>query len=181
MFTVLGLEVLISCKPFVIEGGIGTGEVLSTESDADTDLGLEQESADSDTEADADSGSDTDTVGDTGADADTGTDADTEADADTGGDADTEQDTDTKTTDGVEVLVEITSDWDTGFCTNVAVTNNGTSTVMWETTYDVGGSITSLWNAESTAVDPLTRFVGAQWNDTLQPGSATSFGYCANR
>jgi cellulase/cellobiase CelA1 len=63
----------------------------------------------------------------------------------------------------------------------VTVTNTGASTVLWQTSDDVGGSITSLWNAQATAADPLTHFMGEQWNDTLQAGESTAYGYCAER
>jgi len=188
VFTVFLLGVLLSCEQLVIEGGIGSGEIQDTEPDADTNPGSEEEASDTDT------GTDTGAATDTGAGADTESDTDDksdDADKEDTDDEDTDdkdkdkdtddEDTDDKTTKGVEVLVEISSDWGTGFCTNVAVTNNSTSTVLWETTYDVGGSITSLWNAQATSVDPLTHFMGEQWNDSLQAGESTSYGYCAER
>ena len=164
MLTVWLSGSVFSCSPFVVEGELGSGEVQS-----------------------ADAGGDTapETVGDIEADTEFDTDTDTKADTDTESDTESdtgaESDTDSKTTEGIEVLVEISSDWGSGFCTNVAVANNGKSAVMWETAYEVGGSITSLWNAIATPMDPLTHFVGEQWNDTLQPGESTSYGYCAER
>ena len=54
-------------------------------------------------------------------------------------------------TPGLDVVVDISSDWGTGFCTDVQVTNTTKATVLWETTYDVGGTITTIWNDTLTA------------------------------
>lgn len=160
MVTVLLFGVQFSCTPFVLSDEQSAGESLSTEPDADTDT-------------DTDSSSDSDS--------DTGTDSDSDTGTDSDNDNDTDSDSKPKKTEEIEVDVVISSDWGSGFCTTVSVTNNGTSAALWETTYDVGGSITTLWNAQATPAGALTLFVGEQWNDTLQSGESTSYGYCAER
>lgn len=82
---------------------------------------------------------------------------------------------------GIEATATITSDWDTGFCVRVDVSNATTSPLDWVVHYDPGGTITSLWNAQGDGTQGRITFTGESWNDTLAGGAATNFGLCASR
>jgi hypothetical protein len=79
------------------------------------------------------------------------------------------------------LLVEtvIQSQWATGYCADIFVTNEGSETLQWEFTMTVDGEISSLWNANVTPVGDKMHFTGVDWNDTLAPGSSAQFGFCA--
>ena len=79
------------------------------------------------------------------------------------------------------LLVEtvIQSQWETGYCADISVTNEGTETLQWEFTMSVDGEISSLWNANWTPVGDEIHFSGVDWNDTLAPGASAQFGFCA--
>jgi len=81
----------------------------------------------------------------------------------------------------ITVTVAIGSDWQTGYCATVTVTNNGNQQVAWEVEFDVVGTISSLWSAEYTRNGDTVTAWGVSWNRTLPPGASTTFGFCAER
>jgi cellulase/cellobiase CelA1 len=70
--------------------------------------------------------------------------------------------------------------WDTGFCVNAEVTNEGDETATWEVSATISGDITSIWNAETWLEGEESVFVGVEWNATLAPGETTTFGFCGS-
>jgi expansin (peptidoglycan-binding protein) len=70
--------------------------------------------------------------------------------------------------------------WNSGYCANVKVTNPNSSSITWLVNLDVGGYITSLWNAEWTQNGTVLTASGVSWNATLDAGASTEFGFCAN-
>lgn len=68
--------------------------------------------------------------------------------------------------------------WETGFCADATVNNEGAETVTWEVSATLPGEITSIWNAETWLDGELSIFVGVEWNATLAPGETASFGFC---
>lgn len=88
----------------------------------------------------------------------------------------------TPTTNGdTQVSVSTQDDWGSGYCKNVKVTNTGTSSLSWQVTLTVDGTLTHVWNAVATGAGSGTTFTGDTWNSQLDPGTSTSFGYCASR
>lgn len=80
----------------------------------------------------------------------------------------------------VEGAVKVTSDWGTGYCANIAVTNNaGSATKAWTLQLNMnGGSIYTKWNGNFSGVTVTN--VG--WNGVVNPGQTiASTGFCANR
>jgi endoglucanase len=77
--------------------------------------------------------------------------------------------------------LRISSDWGTGYCATVTVTNPGTIGVVWATDVAVDGMIREHWSATASAASGTVRFTGVAWNRELPPGGSTQFGFCANR
>jgi expansin (peptidoglycan-binding protein) len=76
-------------------------------------------------------------------------------------------------------LSTITS-WSSGYCANVDVTNPNNSSLTWSINLDVGGYITSLWNADWSQNGTILTASGVSWNATLVAGGSTRFGFCVN-
>ncbi|MBN1429496.1 MAG: cellulose binding domain-containing protein, partial [Anaerolineae bacterium] len=80
----------------------------------------------------------------------------------------------------VTVTVTTQSDWNTGYCANVTVTNNSSEPVNWKVTFPVVGTINNFWNAVWSQSGNQATAEGVNWNDILQPGeSSHSIGFCA--
>lgn len=77
--------------------------------------------------------------------------------------------------------VTVNSDWGTGYCADVAVTNTTASTAKWQTGFTVQGTVNSLWNATYTQSGDQVTASGLSWNSTLAPGATAQFGFCADR
>ena len=75
----------------------------------------------------------------------------------------------------------ITSDWASGFCTDVKVTTTSASPITWQGQLAIGGTTTSLWNAVASGTSGTVTVKGEAWNPTVSASSPTTFGYCANR
>jgi hypothetical protein len=74
-----------------------------------------------------------------------------------------------------------TSRWQTGYCVQVNVRNDGQAPVSWAIVMDVDGVIANLWNAKASEVSGRSQeFVGVEWNATIGASQSTNFGYCAN-
>ena len=75
------------------------------------------------------------------------------------------------------------SDWPTGYCTNVTVSNLGTTGVStWSVGVDLKQStLNQIWNAQSTASGTVLTFKPVSWNAAIAAGASTSFGFCATK
>lgn len=91
---------------------------------------------------------------------------------------------------GLPVVLTKTSDWGSGYCANVKVTNNTASPVDWNVNFSLaslgGGTIYTFWNAVYTQSGNNITNVHANpaypWNKALKPGESThDVGFCANR
>lgn len=84
---------------------------------------------------------------------------------------------------GIEVSATDTATWEGGYCREIEVSNVSSSTLSWEVHDMPAGTITSLWDAESEAVDHQghqghLRFVGKHYNERIAAGESTTFGMC---
>jgi hypothetical protein len=80
----------------------------------------------------------------------------------------------------VDVYVHEDSNWGSGYCNSVTLTNLGEAQLVWSITLEVPGSINSLWSAEATDLgNGEVEFSGVEWNAELAPGGSASFGYCS--
>ena len=71
------------------------------------------------------------------------------------------------------------SQWETGYCSTVSVTNVSMAQVTWKFKMTVKGKITQIWNATATSAGLEMVFQGVSWNGTIDPGQSAEFGYCA--
>ncbi len=140
-------------------GGISL--VLTTEVDTGVQFPVYVEGNDNSSDGDGSGGSGSDS-GDSGT--DTGSD-------DSAGDP---------TTVPANSTVSVTSSWNSGYCANVTVSNANDTSLTWEVILDVDGTVTNLWNAESSQTDTVLTASGVSWNATLNAGASTEFGFCAD-
>jgi GH18 family chitinase/aryl-phospho-beta-D-glucosidase BglC (GH1 family) len=81
----------------------------------------------------------------------------------------------------LSVELRSTANWETGYCSDVIVSNNGSSSVDWAIEVGIEGTISDLWSADYVQDGSTLRASGVAWNRTLAPGASTSFGFCAKR
>lgn len=84
--------------------------------------------------------------------------------------------------DDVSVVMTPMSDWNTGYCRNVIVTNHSSAPVDWKVTFTLvdGGKIDNFWNVIWSQNGNQVTAEGVDWNNILQPGqSSHSLGFCA--
>jgi hypothetical protein len=84
------------------------------------------------------------------------------------------------TINGAEVSLSAQSDWGAGYCTNVSIKNNGTSTITaWSVSIALGGStFSSAWSATTLVANGTLVATPAGYNATLAPGQSLGFGFC---
>jgi hypothetical protein len=78
----------------------------------------------------------------------------------------------------------INSNWDTGYCAQVAVHNGGTTTLStWSVSLAMNQStLSSSHSANFQAKSPgQYQVTPLTWNSRLAPGATVSFGFCANK
>ena len=77
--------------------------------------------------------------------------------------------------------VQIQSDWGTGYCADVTVTNAGRSSMTWQISLQVTGTISQFWNAHVSQKGSSITASGLDWNSVIDPQSSRDFGFCATR
>lgn len=80
------------------------------------------------------------------------------------------------------VAYVIRDQWNTGFTTDVTVTNNGTAINSWTLTWMFPGNqtITNMWNATPTQSGANVSAASMSYNGTLAKGASATFGFQAN-
>ncbi|MDQ7083846.1 MAG: cellulose binding domain-containing protein [Sulfurovum sp.] len=83
---------------------------------------------------------------------------------------------------GVDVTLNITKDWGSGFCAKVILYNPTAQKVDWTVSFNAKGIISTFWNGNYTQdSDTLTTIAtGLDWNNVIKPYDDVSFGYCAD-
>ena len=59
--------------------------------------------------------------------------------------------------------------------------NPNATPLNWTVSFPVVGAVYTAWNATVSQSGTSASAVGVSWNQTLQAGATTSFGFCANR
>ena len=74
-------------------------------------------------------------------------------------------------------------EWDTGFCKDVVIYNLSDTKILWNISFNAGGVITDLWNANYADNNNTfqTTANGVDWNEYVEPDSNVTFGYCADK
>ena len=83
--------------------------------------------------------------------------------------------------EGIETEIIITTDWITGYCADVAITNMGNRPADWSSQFEIEGIISSLWNARHSQNGYSVAVEGLDWNNVLLAGQTTNIGFCATR
>lgn len=74
------------------------------------------------------------------------------------------------------------SDWSTGYCEQVTVTNTGTVAADWSIRLTVDGTLAQSWScAMSPAGGGSYSVSGVDFNRHLEPGANAGFGFCASK
>lgn len=80
-------------------------------------------------------------------------------------------------------VFNVTTDWGTGYCAEITLTNNSNSTINgWTFNFDLESDITSFWNVGSWSGNQANGYTStdAGWNSVINPGASVSLGFCAN-
>jgi endo-1,4-beta-xylanase len=83
---------------------------------------------------------------------------------------------------GVSGNLTMQSDWSSGYCANVTITDTGANGIQgWRVVINLNqSSITSLWSASSSQSGSTLTASSVSYNGMLAPNASTSFGFCAN-
>ena len=84
----------------------------------------------------------------------------------------------------LKVQIRLYSDWATGFCGDITLTNTGTTSITdWKLGIRFADSqFTSTWNAVYTpGAGSIDNVTPVDWNHGIWPSSSTAAGFCANK
>ncbi|MCB9701127.1 MAG: DUF1592 domain-containing protein [Myxococcales bacterium] len=79
---------------------------------------------------------------------------------------------------GIEFTRNVDSMWQAGECDTVTVTNVSDAPIVWYVVLDLEGALVNHWNAKVTPEGDRQRFVGEDYNASVEPQQSTSFGFC---
>ncbi|MCC6136706.1 MAG: cellulase family glycosylhydrolase [Gammaproteobacteria bacterium] len=82
---------------------------------------------------------------------------------------------------GVTASLSLRSDWGSGYCADVAVSNPTAQPVEWQVNLTVDGRIDNLWNAVYTQTGTTLTARGLDWNRLAPANGKVQFGFCAQR
>ena len=82
---------------------------------------------------------------------------------------------------GVTWAIKIQSDWGTGYCADVTVSNPTKAPIDWTVKIPIEGRPYTVWNANWSQNGQVLTASGVDWNRTVQPGGTQPFGFCNNR
>jgi cellulase/cellobiase CelA1 len=85
------------------------------------------------------------------------------------------------TTARLVTTVTVSSNWETGYCANVDVQNQGANAVDWKVAFTTPGVIKNLWNANYSQQGNTVTAEGLSWNNSINPNGKISFGFCASK
>lgn len=79
-------------------------------------------------------------------------------------------------------LIDVTRRWESGYCANLVVSNNGPSALSsWWAQLELNDAVmTNTWGANFAPQGSRSPVTPSFWNATLPAGSTTSVGFCAN-
>ncbi|MBD2101695.1 cellulase family glycosylhydrolase [Leptolyngbya sp. FACHB-261] len=79
--------------------------------------------------------------------------------------------------------LRLQSDWETGFCTNLQVTNQGrNSTRNWQLTFAMNqAAINNTWNGNFQPQGSRYLVTPLAWGQAVEPSQTLELGFCANK
>jgi cellulase/cellobiase CelA1 len=83
---------------------------------------------------------------------------------------------------GISVSLTYQSDWKSGYCSRVSITNTGNDSVAdWHIVINLGQArLTQVTNANSRLVGSRMTVTSAHKNSRIAAGDSASFDFCAN-
>ncbi len=88
--------------------------------------------------------------------------------------------TTTTPSSGVNWSMRVTSEWQSGYCVEVTVTNSSGHSERWTVQVPIKGVIYAFWSAQYTRSGDVITASGESWNAVLRSGESTTFGWCTN-
>jgi hypothetical protein len=85
---------------------------------------------------------------------------------------------------GLEAGLVVTTDWSSGFCVNLDITNGtGQPTTSWQVDLDMSQTtVYTSWNGTFSGNSGTVSVTPLDWNRVIAPGATnSSVGFCANR
>lgn len=82
---------------------------------------------------------------------------------------------------GLTTSIRKTTDWGSGYCADVAVTNTTAAPIDWLVNFTIEGRVSSLWNANYSQNGNTVTAEGVSWNNIVQARGMVTFGFCANK
>ncbi len=83
--------------------------------------------------------------------------------------------------DTLEVSAVTQTDWGSGYCKDIYVTNSTSSDIEWDISFEYEGTIYTIWNTSYSTSGQTLNVKGVDWNRIVSSNSTQSFGFCANR
>lgn len=77
--------------------------------------------------------------------------------------------------------IHVDNEWSQGYCSTVTVTNPNPTPLAWSVSFPIAGTTYTSWNGTVSQSGSTLTASGVTWNQVLQAGASTSFGFCANR
>lgn len=82
----------------------------------------------------------------------------------------------------LSIKVTNTSEWDSGYCAIIEITNNGSSVSRWSVTTPISGNVNNLWGANWVQNGTALNLNNLEWNGYIAAGATFSnMGFCANK
>ncbi|MGD8908452.1 MAG: sialate O-acetylesterase [Chromatiales bacterium] len=83
---------------------------------------------------------------------------------------------------GISAAIEISNDWNAGYCATLVITNDSGSAATWQVEIPIEGRVNALWNGEWSQTESILNVSGIESNAILQSGQTDrSIGFCAIR
>ncbi|MGD9888301.1 MAG: cellulase family glycosylhydrolase [Halothiobacillaceae bacterium] len=83
--------------------------------------------------------------------------------------------------DEFKVERQVNADWNAGYCVTYNVKNVSQHAGTWNTSFGFQDRLDNVWGATVRVEAASLKASGEGWNNTLNPGEQTSYGYCATR
>jgi cellulase/cellobiase CelA1 len=83
-------------------------------------------------------------------------------------------------TGGATFTVATKSEWATGYCVEVTVSNPTAKPLAWAVNVPLRGTLDRAWSATVTVSGQTLIAKGVSHNAVLDPKEAKRFGFCAN-
>jgi endoglucanase len=89
----------------------------------------------------------------------------------------------TNTQSRLKVLSNMQSDWQSGFCMSMQVSNQGNSSIRdWQVTFQMDqAAINNSWNGNFKPQGSQYVVTPMDWGQVIEPGQSRDLGFCANK